>query len=494
MRDKALIYARLSREDEDKLDGIKTDSKSIENQIKLLTDYAVEKGFDIYKVYYDDGFSGGDFNRPGLNNVMKDLRTGKFNVFMIKDFSRLGRSTHRVGDLIENIFPRYNVRVISVDDHYDSLYYQSDEPVVLKNFLNEFYLKEFKKKMRVVRTHNANTKHLNYYPKYGYNFDEERREIIDEYSANIVKRIFHLIADGGLSTIKVADILNEEGVPTRSHYATEVLGLKPLNKNTSLSWTGEKVWEIVRDYEYCGHSLNWTRHKKEERILLKNTHLAIIDEDLYWRAQAVIDKRSKSNRRLNHLGKIIFDRKANKNLFYCRSVYPGGKDFYFLRVNGLQAYRIEATMLENIIYKDVIKFIKACNVDSERMYNIFKTRLFGKNGVNLTTLQNNLKKLNEKYMALMEQSYLGIISQETFNNESAHMREEIQEAEKTIENYSNMEADIEILKIKFKKFLGTLSKLPFDKKDLIRFVVGKIYIDKIDGKKIYITIHYKFEM
>ncbi len=490
---KAVIYARLSREDEDKLDGIKTDSRSIENQIKLLTDVAKEKDFEITKVYYDDGFSGGNFNRPALNNLMKDLRSRKFEVLLIKDFSRLGRVMHKVGELIEIIFPRYNIRVISVEDHYDSLHFDSDEPIVLRNFLNEYYLKEFKRKMRVVRAHQANTRHLNYYPKFGYNFDGERKEIIDEYSAEIVKKIFHFIGNLGYSTLKVADILNEEKIPTRSYYATEVLGLKPLNKQPSKLWNAEKVWEIVKDYEYCGHSLNWTRHKKEERILLKNTHLAIIDEDLYWRAQDVINKRSKS-KRLNHLGKIIFDRKVNKNLFYYRSRYPGGKDFYFLRFNGLQVYKIEADALEGIIYKDVIKFIRSCNINSDKMYNLIKKRLFGASSVSLEFLKKKREELNEKYMRLLDNSFTGIISKELFEKESDKMLVTMKEVENSIENYSNIESDVEIFKIKFAKFLNTLSKLPIDKKELIRMVVGRVYIDNIDGKNLNITIRYKFEM
>lgn len=494
MKNRTIIYARLSREDEDKLDGIKTDSRSIENQIKFLKGYAKVKGLEIAKIYYDDGFSGGNFNRPAFNKLMEDVKHRRFDVLLIKDFSRLGRVMHRVGDLIENIFPSCNVRVISVEEHYDSLYYNSDEPIVLKNFLNEFYLKEFKKKMKVVRAHQANTRHLNFYPKFGYNFDEERKEIIDEYSAMIVQKIFHLIANKGLSTIKVADILNTECVPTRSHYATEVLGLKPLNKKASLLWTGEKVWEIARDYEYCGHSLNWTRHKKEERILLKNTHLAIIDEDLYWRTQEVIDKRSKSNRRLNHLGQLIFDRKFNKNLFYCRSSYKNGKNFYFLRYKGLQVYRIDASMLENIIYKDVVKFIKACNIDSERIYNVFKAKLYGTQTVGLDVLQGRLNRLNEKYMSLLEQSFSNRITQALFERESCILLKEIKETESAIENYSSIEADVEILKLKFGKFINSLSKLPVDKIELIKLVVARIYINKFQGDKLDITIMYKFEI
>ena len=118
MMNKAVVYARLSREDEDKLDGNKKESRSIENQIKFLTSYAEKNSLTITNVYYDDGVSGGTFDRPAFNEMIKDMKRKKFNIILIKDFSRLGRVMHKVGDYVENIFPSYNVRLISVSDNY----------------------------------------------------------------------------------------------------------------------------------------------------------------------------------------------------------------------------------------------------------------------------------------------------------------------------------------------------------------------------------------
>ena len=224
--------------------------------------------------------------------------------------------------------------MISVADKYDSLTSSNDDSVVLRYFINEFYLRDFKKKCRKARNHYALTKHLNYYPKYGYNFDEDRNEIVDEASANIVRTLFDLVGNKGLTLQKVADILNERKIPTRSYYATEILGLKALNKSPSKEWNAQKVWEIATDYEYCGHSLNWTRHKKDERILLKNTHLALIDEDLFARTQEKIKKRSKIGVKLNHIGRMLIDRGTNQHLYFSRSK-DAKSSLYFKRINGL---------------------------------------------------------------------------------------------------------------------------------------------------------------
>ena len=112
--------------------------------------------------------------------------------------------------------------------------------------MNDYYLKDFRKKCRNARLHYAQTKHLNYYPKFGYNFDKDGNEIIDEYSADIVRKIFDLVGNKKLSTCKVAEILNNENIPTRSYYATQILGLKPLQKKRggSVSFKTKGVREI----------------------------------------------------------------------------------------------------------------------------------------------------------------------------------------------------------------------------------------------------------
>lgn len=494
MKDKGLIYARLSREDEDKIDKKKSESRSIENQIKLLSDYAREKGIEIYKIIYDDGVSGGTFDRPGFNEVINEMKAGNFNILLIKDFSRLGRKMHRVGDYIENIFPAYNIRVISVDDKYDSATFNSEEPILIKNFVNDYNLRDFKKKMRKVRRHCAMTKHLNYYPKFGYNFDSERKEIIDDYSAGIVRRAYDLVGNHCMSTLAVSKIFNEEGVPTRSYYATAVLGLKALHKTPSKEWNAEKVWEIVRDYEYCGHSVNWTRHNKEEQIILKNTHLAIIDEDLYWRTQQIIDKHSRLKERIDHLGRLLIDRKTGKHLFYRRTKLSEEYTSYFLRVDNRTQYSIRAADIENAIYNDVLQTVQLCRLDSERFYRIFKDKLFGNSGCDEKQLKDELKKANERYGKLLEDYFEGKILESVFQKTSKKLTSEIQEMERRISSASDYAARISLFQLKFKKFIASLESEPRNKYELIRTAVSRVYINKVlDIKKFDITIVYKFE-
>lgn len=495
MRDETIIYARLSREDEDKLDG-KIESRSIENQIKLLTEYANAHGFKVVKVLYDDGYSGGTMDRPAFNELLKEIRAKSFKVLLVKDFSRLGRVMYAVGDFVDNVLPSHNIRLISVDDKYDSNEPQDDNELsaVIKYFMNEYNLKDFKRKCRDARIHYANTKHLNYYPKFGYNFDEERNEIIDEFSAAIVRRAFHLIDEFQYSTIKVADIFNSENVPTRSFYAVYVLGLKPLNKNPSKLWTGEKVWEIVRDYEYCGHSLNWTRHKKEERILLKNTHKAIIDEDLFWRVQKIIDKRSKSKCNEEHIGRLLVDRKSNRNLLYHKASNVGYSALYFLRENNIQTYSIRARMIEDVLYYDALEVIEACLQDGEKFYELYKKRLFPEKEVDYVKLKHDLDKANHDYSKLIEDYFSGKIIEEVYKKKGIVLKERIAEIEALISEENEVESRLHLYDLRFKKFINQLKSSPRDKLSLIQSVISKVYINKVANKEeLDLTIIYKIE-
>ena len=223
MNNDTIVYARLSREDEDKLDG-KIESRSIENQIKLLTKYANEHGFKIVKVLYDDGYSGGTMDRPAFNELLKEVRNGSFKVLLVKDFSRLGRVMYAVGDFVENVLPSHNIRLISVDDKYDSNDTQNDNDLsaVIKYFMNEYNLKDFKRKCRDARIHYANTKHLNYYPKFGFRPAKEYEYYLE---------------------------IGQNGVKTGKCNGAAPYQIQPVDINVPAQ--AEKLYAFIREYPDC---------------------------------------------------------------------------------------------------------------------------------------------------------------------------------------------------------------------------------------------------
>ena len=109
------IYLRLSRDDERA-----GESLSIENQKILVTKYVKETGWEIKDVYVDDGYSGTNFDRPGVKRLLDDAKAGEINTIVVKDLSRFGRNYILVGQYIDYVFPSFGIRFIAIEDRIDT--------------------------------------------------------------------------------------------------------------------------------------------------------------------------------------------------------------------------------------------------------------------------------------------------------------------------------------------------------------------------------------
>lgn len=139
------IYIRLSQEDSDNGED-KQESNSITSQKALLNEFVNEHiDLNIYDTYVDDGYTGTDFNRPGFQKLLEDMRSGNINCILVKDLSRLGRNYIEVGNYIEQIFPLFNVRFIAINDNVDSFINPTSTNTILvpfKNLINDEYARD----------------------------------------------------------------------------------------------------------------------------------------------------------------------------------------------------------------------------------------------------------------------------------------------------------------------------------------------------------------
>lgn len=219
---RAAAYLRLSIED-----GDKAESNSIGNQRELIRDFAAERpGLHLVEEYADDGYTGTNFDRPGFQQMMDGVRNGKIDTIIVKDLSRFGRDYIGVGEYMEQIFPLLGVRLIAINDNYDSNNYKGTTlgmDVIVSNLVNTMYCRDAGKKLRTanqvkwrkgITTASA--------APFGYQFDPDKKGafIIDPPAAKIVRRIFDL-AILGLGTRDIAMMLNDENVPVPSVYNKE---------------------------------------------------------------------------------------------------------------------------------------------------------------------------------------------------------------------------------------------------------------------------------
>ena len=253
-------YERLSQED--KLEG---ESNSIVNQKKILEKYCRDHGYTAIRHYdEDDGYSGTNFNRPGFQRMLADIKAGKIKRVIVKDMSRFGRNYLQVGMYTEMLFPEYGVHFIAVNDGVDSVRGDS-EFTAIRNVFNEMYAKDTSKKIRATwQSKGRSGEHLTTIPPYGYKKDPEDKKkwIVDEEAAAVVQKIFSLCVDG-MGPTQIAKWLRTNKVLNPTAYAREK-GLPVSNKSTAdpYKWTNETVSRMLERVEYLGHTVNFKTTKQ----------------------------------------------------------------------------------------------------------------------------------------------------------------------------------------------------------------------------------------
>lgn len=296
-------YLRLSRDD-----GDKAESDSIQNQRELINDF-LKKHPEIKKVqeYVDDGYSGTNFDRPNFKRMMAEIEKDHIDCVIVKDLSRLGRNYIEMGKYLERIFPMYGVRVIAINDNYDSANESSDADQIVipfKNLINDAYCRDISMKIRSqLDVKRKNGQFIGSFATYGYMKDPKNKNhlIIDEYAANVVRMIFNMKLEG-YSAGTIADHLNESKVLTPMEYK-RFCGLNfngGFQISTDPIWHPNTVTRILKNEVYLGIAVQGKNRKinykvKESRpideskwIRVPGSHDPIIPKEIFDTVQNML--------------------------------------------------------------------------------------------------------------------------------------------------------------------------------------------------------------
>ena len=303
------LYERLSRDD----DQI-GDSSSIVNQKRYLEAFAAQHGYNNICHYTDDGFSGGNFERPAWKQMIADIEAGKVATVLVKDMSRVGRNYLQTGFYTEVFFKEKGVRFIAIANNVDNEDQSSSEFAPFLNIVNEWYLRDQSRKVATAYKVKGNAgKPVTNNAIYGYKKDPENKDhwIVDDEAAAVVRRIFCLAVEGH-GPYDISRMLTEEKVQCPAYYFA-VRGIGPRKNITDMSrpydWYGNTVSTIIAKPEYMGHTVNFRTSKKsykdkrvknapEDWLVFENTHEAIVDAETWRLAQQL----RKTKRRTDTIG------------------------------------------------------------------------------------------------------------------------------------------------------------------------------------------------
>lgn len=298
---KTAAYARLSVD--------KENDESIETQITMLYQYIAEhEEFDLVDTYTDNGYTGTNFERPGFTRMMEDVRTGRIQCIIVKDLSRFGRDLVETGYYIETLLPKLNVRLIAINDYFDSSREEDRNSlaVPIKNLVNEMYAKDFSRKATSyyeLHSQLGDAKILR--STYGYRLDRENNTLVpNPDTAPVVQMIFRWFLMGHPIAVIVRR-LKALGVMTPECYKRTYEEHKTVPETDS--WRMDRVKCILVNQTYIGNTVQGKRRKtlyrnidmyhvpKEEWIIHCHTHPALISEKDFKRVQEMLEKVSRKH-------------------------------------------------------------------------------------------------------------------------------------------------------------------------------------------------------
>ena len=456
------LYCRLSNEDS--LDG---ESNSIQNQRRILSDYARDHHFFNPVFFIDDGYTGTDFERPGFQEMLNEIESDHVAVVLTKDLSRLGRNSTMTGMFINITFAKHNVRYIAINDNFDTLNQNSvdNDFAGIRMWFNEFYARDTSRKVRaVIKAKGERGENLTTFVPYGYVKDpnDSGNWIIDEEAAKVVKHIFDLCMEGRGPT-QIANQLKAEGTLNITAYRLkEGRSANHPEPNDPYDWNARSISDILSRREYTGCTVNfktysnsiWDKAKRmnpvENQAVFYNTHPAIIDPEVFEKVQEIREqrhRRTKSGK--SHMfsglvfcadckGKMYFngvDEKENKWFFSCSNARCGTKS--------CTSHYIRAVVLERLVWHYTQRIIALVIRYEAYFRSIMEQKLQAEGDTILKAKRRQFEKaekriqeLDRLFVRTYEDNVSGKLSDERFAIMSRGYEEEQQ----------GLKADVEVLR------------------------------------------------
>lgn len=534
LSDITVVYCRLSQDD-----GLDGDSNSITNQKKIILEVVKHEKLLNPILFIDDGFSGTNFDRPTISESLRLVENRQVSNFIVKDLSRLGRSYIKVGQLTEITFPSFDVRFIALNDGVDSNKPNETNSIFLpiKSLMDEMYAADTSKKIRAVVQSKARAgERVTVNPPYVYLKapNNPKNWIVDPVASEVVKWIFQE-AKSGKSLSEISKGLKNDKIFKPDRHRIEI-GLKPISSSPNVEtlpyfWTQEILSAILGREEYLGHTVNLrTRTKsykdkrkvdnpKEDWLIFKNTHEAIIDQETFDIVRKMRNHKRSNQRYKNRIGHenlfagLVFCGTCGRKHYFCpqeknglnhdhykcsgyRKPIDGCENPHYIQKSAL--IEIVSGKLRETIQKahfDQDAFLKKLEQQSQAQFNQDNKR----QRQQLQKDEHRSKEIDTIIQKLYEDNLLGKISDERFVKLSRSYKEEQQQLQTSISDLTEKLTKQQEDGLNISKFMVRISnytKLPELTIEIVNELIDKIVIHKPTGTKrnriIQIDIYYNF--
>lgn len=521
------LYCRLSRDD-----GTESESNSIGNQKKLLSQRAKEMDLTDTKYYVDDGYTGTNFNRPGFQQLIDDIEIGLISAVMVKDLSRLGRDYVSVGNYTDSYFPEHNIRFIAVNDAIDSDEGES-EIAPFKNILNEMYARDISKKIRSSHRLRGSMGEPLSQPPYGYmkSTENKKKWIIDPEAATVVKSIFKMCLDGKGNETIARELQENKVLIPMAYWRSK--GLNRGGKKTQTNpykWCKTTIQKILSQQEYCGDIINFKTYSKsfknkrrienskENWAVFKDVNEPIIDRETFETVQKFISKTKRRAPKKENGERSIFN-----GLIYCGDCHSkmryhtstSNKEIhYFTCSDNKVDYRgkcpgrhyVRADALEEVVKLELRRLVEMLEIDESYFAQLLLRKNDEEREKDKKFLESELQKtiarsgmVSQLYEKLYEDNVIGKVSDEWFvelshkyEKERMDLKIKIADTRYKIEELKNNNSEYE----KFISAIRRFMQMDNLTSPLLRELIDHIDIFETEGtgksRTQRIVIYYRF--
>ena len=503
---KVWLYYRLSRDEDEELN-------SLNNQRKIIYNFAVSNGHEVVGESFDDNVSGMHFNREGIDKIYEVVEAGKIEAIIVKDLSRLGRHRTQTALFIDYL-REHDVRVLSATENIDTFNENDDLIIGFKGLVNDFYARDGSRRVRT-GYRQKQKEGIVTIPPFGYFKDKNTKKVVVvEEAAETVRLIFSAYV-GGSGMKAIARTLNEQGRKTPALMQVELLSKRLPNTQDGILkkylWDATMVARILKDESYIGtlicHKSERNKINKtfrftdpEEQFRHENYLPIIVTREIWEQAQALLAERQEKNVRAGtnrgilryggllrckdcgrtFIGKRIKLKSGERVVYVCDTYHRYGKEH-------CSSHMVDEETLDRLIGAEILRTKKMYEENWSRMEWLIEkwTPKASTASAKISKLQEHILLLEEEVEVILMERIRDKTNAERYDRMIAKREEQIAEAKKQIEELQNISEMLRSRQAKLKRDISLIDDILREGKMSeahLRMLVEKILVHEEDGK------------
>ena len=503
---KVWLYYRLSRDEDEELN-------SLNNQRKIIYNFAVSNGHEVVGESFDDNVSGMHFNREGIDKIYEVVEAGKIEAIIVKDLSRLGRHRTQTALFIDYL-REHDVRVLSATENIDTFNENDDLIIGFKGLVNDFYARDGSRRVRT-GYRQKQKEGIVTIPPFGYFKDKNTKKVVVvEEAAETVRLIFSAYV-GGSGMKAIARTLNEQRRKTPALMQAELLNKRLPNTQDGILkkylWDATMVARILRDESYIGtlicHKSERNKINKtfrftgtEEQFRHENYLPIIVTREIWEQAQALLTERKEKNVRAGtnrgilryggllrckdcgraFIGKRIKLKSGERVAYVCDTYHRYGKEH-------CSSHMVDEETLDRLIGAEILRTKKMYEENWSRMEWLIErwTPKASTASAKIGKLQEHILVLEEEVEVILMERIRDKANAERYDRMIAKREEQIAEAKKQIEELQNISEMLRSRQAKLKRDISLIDDILREGKMSeahLRMLVEKILVHEEDGR------------